>query len=405
MHVVSALLASLGLAAFAATRDSNPPQLVAREWGTFTAVVGSDGFEVPWWTPSLEGPATLPEFVKRPVSSIAVAGKAGSAAKPALLRMETPVIYFYADRPAEVKIAVDTTRIQLTEVYPATLPPPNVFRQTKSEWQVGIRPPQDAVGGLMPPVGERGAHYAHAREVPEAWWVVGPEQVQTREVEKFIFYRGTGNVTMPKRIHGVSDEGPLLVPGKEPLYLVEVDEAGLRWKRIDASAEENQGTIKVVRPSLDAEARDDETGLAAALAGHLASSGLSQAEAAAMVETWREAWLGERGLRVLEILPRDWIDEVLPLAITPAPSQLERVFVARWELLAPSTERQILETLELTSSDEAKIETLRRHDLRRFGAAAFERAAILRDREFRAAIRGVISVLKAPEDPVTLSTR
>lgn len=366
----------------AESATENPIDLVAHEWGTFTAVVGSDGFEVPWWTPTLEGPAALPIFVKPPANLI-VAGKAGWRWNPALIRMETPVIYFYAKRAAEVTVTVDTSRVRLTEVYPATIAVPPAQSLTESQWRVEIRPPQDTIGKSMPAVGDRGAHYAHAREVPEAWWVVRPNQDGNEEVEKFIFYRGTGDIAMPKRIYRVSDKGTLLIAGQVPCYLVEVDEAGLRWKRIEPSTEENSGTVEIAHPSLDEKAASDEGGLASELISQLTSAGLTNAESTAMVKTWREAWLGEPGLRLLEILPRPWVDEKLPLAISPKPSEIERVFVARWELLTPETETEVLKILELTASPESKFESLAKLDLQRFGAAAFERAAKIRDARFR----------------------
>jgi len=400
--IASGILAALGLAALAATNEPAPDDLVAHEWGTFTAVVGSDGMEVPWWTPSLEGPAALPEFVRAPLGFV-LRGKTGTGQFPSFLRMETPVIYFYAKEARDLSVKVDSSKIRTTEVYPATIPATTLAAQNETRWEVRILPPSDPIGRAMAAVGTRGAHYAHARNVPGASWVVGPKQAETQEVEKFIFYRGTGNATMPKRIHGVSDKGPLLIPGKEPLYLVEVDEAGLNWKRIEPSHEESPGTVEITRPLLDASASDDESALASELVVHLTSSGLTQEEASAMVNTWREAWLGESGLRVLEILPREWVDQTLPLTITPAPAKLERVFVARWELITPKTETQVLEALELTGTSEEKLEALRKLDLRRFGAAAFERAAAMRDARFRNASRELISALNATPVATTVA--
>ncbi len=54
-----------------------------------------------------------------------------------------------------------------------------------------------------------------------------------------------------------------------------------------------------------------------------------------MVETWRDSWF-EDGLRLLYIVPRSSIDEVLPLEITPAPANTARVFVGRIEIITPA---------------------------------------------------------------------
>ena len=61
-----------------------------------------------------------------------------------------------------------------------------------------------------------------------------------------------------------------------------------------------------------------------------------------MVKTWESSWLGERGLRVLYTLPREWTDRTLPLAITPAPRATSRVMVGRAEIITPAMEEALL---------------------------------------------------------------
>lgn len=397
-----ALLGASCLFAYA-EKEETPPKndLVAHEWGTFTAVIGSDGREVPWWTPALEGPAALPEFVGSPMPFLA--GKSGAFALPKLLRMETPVIYFYADRPKSLIVSVDDSLMPTTEVYPA------VDEGVKNrQWTVEIRPPRDEIGRLMPVVGERGAHYAHAREVPEAWWVAKTAAKGKKEVEKFIFYRGAGQATMPRRILRMEEDGIIAKQGRGALFLIEMEaSAGLRWTRIGPGAVEadEAGVIRIPRPAADPDARRDEPTLVAALADELAAAGLTRPEAAAMVKTWREAWLGEKGLRVLEVLPREWVDSTLPLTISPAPASLERVFVGRWEILTPLIEQQVRDALELTGGPEARIEALRKLDLRRFGMAAFDRAAQIRDAQFRADFFSLMWSLNQPSAPATVTAK
>ncbi len=59
--------------------------------------------------------------------------------------------------------------------------------------------------------------------------------------------------------------------------------------------------------------------------------GLYQKEALAMVETWRDSWF-EPGTRVFYIMPTAQVNPLLPLTITPAPSDIRRVFVGRVEV-------------------------------------------------------------------------
>jgi hypothetical protein len=64
-----------------------------------------------------------------------------------------------------------------------------------------------------------------------------------------------------------------------------------------------------------------------------------------MIETWRDSWF-EEGMRVVYLMPRAAVDRVLPLKITPAPKELQRVFVGRVEILSPATERAIRTAME-----------------------------------------------------------
>jgi hypothetical protein len=59
------------------------------------------------------------------------------------------------------------------------------------------------------------------------------------------------------------------------------------------------------------------------------------------VKTWRSAWFGEEGTRVLYVLPRDATDDFLPTKIEPKPASYVRVMVGRHDVLTPERERQI----------------------------------------------------------------
>src|ERR1700730_7947329 len=66
----------------------------------------------------------------------------------------------------------------------------------------------------------------------------------------------------------------------------------------------------------------------------LTAQGLYPEEAYAMLETWGDSWF-EEGSRLIYIAPRRYVDSILPLSISPTPSQLSRVFVGRLELITP----------------------------------------------------------------------
>src|SRR3989449_4521687 len=91
------------------TAGKAPTKYVAHEWGTFTSVQGGDGVLLDWRP--LET-SRLPNFVynwKKPGLGRQPAGALAPRkdALTTLQRMETPVIYFYADEEQTVDVAVD----------------------------------------------------------------------------------------------------------------------------------------------------------------------------------------------------------------------------------------------------------------------------------------------------------
>ena len=65
-----------------------------------------------------------------------------------------------------------------------------------------------------------------------------------------------------------------------------------------------------------------------------------------MVETWRDSWF-EEGMRLLYLVPREFVDRVLPLDIAPRPREVARVFMGRAELLDPAR-RELLTRMNAT---------------------------------------------------------
>ena len=111
-------LVALGtLFANACLRAASPPEpaslaksgrLVVHEWGTFLSVQGSDGSTLGGMVDSDE---PLPTFVER--RSIQTWQRSSMFQK-----METPVTYFYTDKPRDVEVRVDMPKGILTHWYP-----------------------------------------------------------------------------------------------------------------------------------------------------------------------------------------------------------------------------------------------------------------------------------------------
>lgn len=338
--------------------QDSKPDLVVHEWGTFTAVVGSDGVQLEW-RPLVD--EDLPDFVH----SRAKPGYT-EALDPKLVfekrrltsyqRMETPVTYFYADREMEVDVRVDFPKGLLTEWYPRVrefgpLPsadgvPPKVEKGFLRWGRVKLIPPRAFKGTL--PTGGMGDHYTFARDV-DASYVRVCSKTQKRvpsEFERFLFYRGVSDFSQPITIRSGKDESVSIVnEGLEDVhhvFILHVDGdranfASQEMVRASDSWKVDFGALKrEARPKVDVIQEIEEE-----IFRRLVLEGLYQKEARAMVRTWSSSWFGEAGTRVLYLMPERLTHAILPLKVSPRPREMKRVMVGRVEWISPGQERRI----------------------------------------------------------------
>src|SRR5262245_34957837 len=130
--VVPALFLAAAALLGAARPTGDPPELVVHEWGTFTSIAGADGQAVRWMPQA--GPTDLPCFVHRNRFN-PKGGLWGT------VRMETPVLYFYAPRETNVRVRVQFHEGLITEWFPpAAVTPaaqPDIFK-VPSAWESTI---------------------------------------------------------------------------------------------------------------------------------------------------------------------------------------------------------------------------------------------------------------------------
>jgi hypothetical protein len=320
-------------AGFAASIVQPDNALVVHEWGTFTSVAGENGEPVSW--APLSGPSDLPCFVHR------LGGRIIKVAA-STVRMETPVLYFYAGRPVTLSVHVDFPQGMITEWYPnasrvgpyhADFYSPSRFGTANGsiEWKsVEVLP------GEQPtlPFEKAASHYYPARETDAAAVRSGLEQ------EKLIFYRGIGDFSVPvrPRMTGANKIAIRNADGEAiALVILFENRGGKAGYRLARSL---QDSVTLDLPELTGNIDRLRQEIEVALIG----AGLYPKEADAMVETWRDFWF-EEGTRIFYLVPRSKVDVVLPLTITPTPQQIERVFVGRVEVLAPAAEQDIVAAL------------------------------------------------------------
>jgi hypothetical protein len=315
--------------------DSRASGLVVHEWGTFTSVAGPDGRAVNWYP--LSEASDLPCFVRllNPNSVKVLVG--GLPAVRATVRMETPVIYFYAPAEMTARVSVLFPQGLITEWYPdaevptVVLPVDAASAHGAIHWPaVTVRPDLDVELPREP----FASHYYPARETDAAPVVAGGQ------TEKFLFYRGMAGfpVTIEARV-ARDNRITIRNTGAHALGRVILfqNEGGRLGYRVATNV---TGEMSMAPPELGT----DFAALANELTGMLLDEGLYLKEARAMVETWRDSWF-EEGTRLIYLVPRADVDRILPLTVSPAPDEVARAFVGRVEIITPDVQDEVEQML------------------------------------------------------------
>ncbi len=304
--------------------------LTVHEWGTFTSIAGADGQAVEWRP--LSGPSDLPCFVTTlNPNSVKILPQDGIPGLKALVRMETPVLYFYSPAAMTARVSVGFPRGLFSEWYPqATVGMVPVGDTRQWQWQISWSNVEISPGAREQfPTEPDQSHYYAARETDAAPVTVGGQQ------EKFLFYRGIA--TFPPPITAtVTRDGSIFVQttnGRVDSFVL-FERRGDRFGYRVVSTDGHD--VRIERPVLDGSLVSLWEDLRRLLTDH----GLYLREAAAMVETWRDSWF-EEGTRVFYLLPQTTVDSLLPIDIAPKPAHITRVFVGRMEVVTPEMESDV----------------------------------------------------------------
>ncbi len=335
-------------------RTSSPGNLVVHEWGTFTSVSTADG-KRQTWSP-LTGPSDLPSFVYR--SKQQTEFVRGNCVKCgwAYVRMETPVLYFYTDREQSVSVKVGFPQGSITEWFPQATQSGRGINWANFTVKPGAQPNF--------PVEKAESHYYPARETDAAPLQLGAEQ------EKFLFYRGIGNFDLPITAKLAGDQVTVKNTGSEELAQVILFEnrgGKIGWHVMNSLKTETTLARPALGQTIDS--------LHGELQKTLTAQGLYEKEAAAMIKTWSDSWF-EDGLRIFYIVPRKTTDAILPITITPAPSELARVLVGRLEIITPEMELAIQSAAQkyLEGTTESRAEAMKAlHPYGRFAEPTLRR--------------------------------
>jgi hypothetical protein len=333
---------------------------VVHEWGTFTTLAGSDGVLLPGLYREEE---YLPDFVQH-FPGFAYGGFIHKGlyleCDNVTLKMETPVIYFYSDKARAVSVKVNWPGGTISQWYPersdgeiASYYGTIDFATQHNGWiqwnaNILAHSASDTTG--MWKDGE--THTWQAPRATDANVITD----SLGNVEKYLFYRGVGNASfMDGGMNGhyllkTSFQGNTLVIQNLTRYNIlygfvferKVDEAtGDSTNVVWWSGPINDGAkIQCTAPKVESASTFEST--LTKFRDKLVEKGLFLKEADAMIDTWRQSYFGTPGLRVLWIVPHDATNKSLPLAITPKPDDVQRVLVARSEILTPQFEKQLV---------------------------------------------------------------
>jgi hypothetical protein len=338
-------------------------RLVVHEWGTFTSFQDERGATIAGINVDDE---PVPKFVHRvgdvPIFTRSSLPATWSQGAPrchpdVTMRLETPVLYFYPPKDWN-SVAIDVTASfvggWLTEFFPAAHSdaagfPKAIDAAARSSlaWR-GLRL-NAAADALMPATD---AHVWLAPRNVKAATVVNPA---TKEAEKYLFYRGVGNLDAPII---VSKQGSTLTFSLRDgasnletlprLWLVDVGADGHLFLKVVKPAGRTAQAPALTMTI--AGAWNNRAGLERELTAALEAAGLHADEAAAMLDTWKLSYFESTGLRLFFLLPRSWIDAHLPLGIS-APADVTRVMVGRIELVTGQQRATLAKLQALPDSD------------------------------------------------------
>jgi hypothetical protein len=345
---------------------------IVHEWGTDTIVVGSDGSLQRGLHHEQED---LPPFVYDRIK----AGRELMTEPSVAVKMETPVTYFYSDKPLAANVSVSFPHGVFTQWYPRVdsfRPPiagpgsePSASNQpTPSDYadptldihfpfsQQSCRDTYTAIekgsldwgsievlpraAPISPPDAPLGTYsWSYARHVAS-----NPVRTSDGQVEQFLFYRGLGNFDPPVKVTALDGGSVTLANGygetMGAIFVLNVDASTGAFaaypQGLAADASMSAGV-----PPLDRKASLDTyaDALGASVTSALDAVGLYHDESTAMVDTWKAQWFRTPGVRVLYIAPQSWTDASIPLAVQPVPDAIRRVMLIRVEVLTPEVEK------------------------------------------------------------------
>jgi hypothetical protein len=379
-------------------------RLVIHEWGTFTCVQDETGRPVAGVNTDDEPvPAfvhRISDLIPRPSQLAPVYSKGVPRShREVRMRLETPVVYFYPPKglrqPLQATVQIGFQGGWLTEYYPTAQVSAPGLQQGNFRF-AGLTP--KTVGTLewndltIYPIDAAGAGQGGTLPETNAAVWLAPREVRAArikapggEAEKYLFYRGVGNLPSPITVTRTLNNDGLIVREDVPahlglrgplsiraMWLVHVREDGsVAFRSLGGAPLTGESGHELAQtpvdfaetskpqdkkaPAAPAAQRRTETlidnyspknlaALRVEMRKELIADGLYDDEADAMLKTWELAYFKSSGLRLFYLLPQQWTDAVLPLHCSLL-AEVSRTMVGRIELVTPR-QRTLLKDIE-----------------------------------------------------------
>ncbi|MCW8129311.1 MAG: hypothetical protein KIS92_02915 [Planctomycetota bacterium] len=319
-----------------------------------------------------------------------------------------PVVFFYAEKPLDVKLTVRFAEGRPLVWWPnASMPcwqggERIEGRLDRIEFDLSLLEMKDA-GNPQPPAVPDGHWVQDLREVKAAR-VITPgahsqKAGQTYGVEDFLYYDGIMKAPAAPTARRDGDAVILetsLDHAMRDVFVLDRHEGKVRVAR--AWIDQIEPGARSTRVEL-AEAGPKELEAARAeLTKRTQAAGLTAAEAASLVKVWREGLFEDDGLTVFYRIPRETYDAWLPLNATPAPKAIVRVGLVFHKHLEPELGARVDALIKQLASEQFEVREKAQAALAKIGGAAFpalEAGALSEDADTAGACRNLLRAMDA----------
>lgn len=266
------------------------------------------------------------------------------------VKMETPVVYFYSKEEREANVKVDFPNGTISQWYPERQKGEEAPGMEKLDFKT---PYKGWIEWDCKVLDENTEKTINTKAELETNTWTAPRETDANlvespngEIEKFLFYRGIGNFETTVSLSFEEEQLKIKNTSTETIPYLFVYE---KWDNQDpvvwwTGGMDGQATKKISAPTAGMSETELEKKFIE-FTGALVKEGLYEKEAASMLKTWHESYFNSYGIKVFWIVPRSITNKVLPIEVTPTPTELERVIVGRSEILTPQFEAQLVKDI------------------------------------------------------------